>query len=376
MKKILFVDNTAHHLYGQMHLMDAFQENCYQVEAIVPNDNNYFIKLESLGIKCRHIEIDGKSVNPITDYALIKKLKCEFFNIKPALICSFTIKPNLYAAIASESYKIPLIAGVTGLGTAFLSKNLLNQIVVRLYKFAFKRIGCVFFQNNDDKDVFDQLKITPGSAISFALPGDGVDLAKFKYVGLTESINTTFIFSGRLLWDKGLGELVAAMKIVKQKYPATRLKVIGNYFLANPSGIPEKQIKQWGEEGFFEYLGMVDNVFEVMKPVDCMVLPSYKEGLPRVLMEACSMGKPIITVDSIGCKDVVEDGVTGYMVKVKDVNSLAEAMIKFIELPFEDKVLMGLNGRRKMEQEFDQTIVVNKYLEVAKQLLDGKVQGI
>ncbi len=370
MFKILFIDNTAHHLFGQLHLMAAFRDSGYIVEALIPNDENYYRKIEQFGIPCHQIQIDGKGVNPFKDYSLIQKFKNLFLRLKPDLICSYTIKPNLYAAIAAESYRIRLIAGVTGLGTAFLSKNLLNHIVVRLYKFAFKRIGCVFFQNNDDKDTFEQLKIVPNLAISFALPGDGVDLVKFKYVGLTESINTTFIFSGRLLWDKGLGELVAAMKIVKQKYPATQLKVIGNYFLANPSGIPEKQIEQWEEEGIFEYLGMVDNVFEVMTSIDCMVLPSYyKEGLPRVLMEACSMGKPIITVDNVGCREVVEDGINGFMAEPRHVDSLAKAMISFIELPFDKKVEMGLQGRRKMEREFDQTIVVNKYLEVVKQLL-------
>ena len=301
---------------------------------------------------------------------LIKEFKNKFFEIKPDLICSFTIKPNLYAAIAAQKYEIPVVAGVTGLGTAFLSKNLLNKIVVRLYKFAFKHIGCVFFQNNDDKNIFEQLKTTPNSAMNFALPGDGVDLAKFKYVGLTESSSTTFIFSGRLLWDKGLGELVAAIKIVKQKYPATQLKIIGNYFLGNPTAISESQISQWENEGLIKYLGMVDNVSDVIAQSDCVVLPSYREGMPRSILEASSMGKPVITVNSIGCKDAVNDGITGFIAQVKDVDSLATAMIRFMELAFNKKVEMGLQGRYKMEREFDQTIVVNKYLEVVKQLLN------
>ncbi len=372
MKKILFIDNTAHHLLGQLHLMKAFQEKGYLVEAIVPVDEVYFRRVFTLGFICHPIYIDGKGVNPFADLKLIKELKRFFKVIKPDLICSFTIKPNLYASIAARQFDIPVIAGITGLGTAFLKQNLLNYLVVKLYKFAFKQIGCVFFQNQDDKLTFDELGITQQSKYSITLPGDGVNLNKFSYVGLVDSPVTTFIFSGRLLLDKGLGELVAAMKIVKQKYPNTKLIVIGNYFFANPSSISSEQMQEWTNAGLIEYLGMVNNVFDIISGADCMILPSYREGMPRSLLEAMSMGKPIITVNSIGCKDVVEDGVTGYMAKVKDVDSLADAMTKFIELSFDEKLEMGLNGRRKMEQEFDQKIVVNQYLEIAKKLIKAR----
>ncbi|MBY0243879.1 MAG: glycosyltransferase family 4 protein [Sphingobacteriaceae bacterium] len=372
MKKILFIDNTAHHLLGQLHLMTAFRNNGYIVEVIVPNDKKYYLELENSGIVCHEIQIDGKGLNPFKDYSLIQNFKSLFLQLKPDLICSFTIKPNLYASIAARQFNIPVIAGITGLGTAFLKQNLLNYLVVKLYKFAFKQIGCVFFQNQDDKLAFESLSITEHAKYAITLPGDGVDLKKFSYVGLVDSPVTTFIFSGRLLLDKGLGELVAAMKIVKQKYPNTKLIVIGNYFFANPSSISSEQMQEWTNAGLIEYLGMVNNVFDIISGADCMILPSYREGMPRSLLEAMSMGKPIITVNSIGCKDVVEDGVTGYMAKVKDVDSLADAMTKFIELSFDEKLEMGLNGRRKMEQEFDQQIVINKYLDVANQLLHAK----
>lgn len=370
MKKILFIDNTAHHLFGQLHLMNAFRDAGYGVEAIIPNDNNYFNKIREHGINTYTINIDGKGINPIKDLSLIRQLSKYFVQIKPNLICSFTIKPNLYAAIAAQEFNIPVIAGVTGLGTAFLKKNLLNFIVVNLYKFAFKKIGCVFFQNSDDKYMFDQLKIAPKTSLSIVLPGDGVDLNKFKYVGLQKNADIKFIFSGRLLWDKGLGELVEAMNIVKQKYPKTQLVVIGNYFFSNPSSISAKQVQSWEDLGLINYLGMVDNVFDVISSADCMVLPSYREGMPRSLLEAMSTGKPIITVDSVGCKDIIDDGVNGYIAKLKDVSSLAEAMIKYIELPFDKKLQMGLNGRRKMEREFDQSLVIGKYFEVINKLLE------
>lgn len=371
MRKILFIDNTAHHLLGQMHLLKAFTSGGYNVEAITPNDSDYFNKLVNAGIKCYPIKINGKGVNPFTDMALIKEFKNRFLEIKPDLICTFTIKPNLYATIAAQKYKIPVIAGVTGLGTAFLRKNILNKIVVSLYKQAFKSLGCVFFQNKDDQRTFEQLNIIKNNTLSICLPGDGVNLSRFSYVGLAktdEMIN--FLYLGRLIGDKGLYELISAIRQVKLSYPNACVMFGGNYFPGNPTAISELQISQWENEGVIQYLGMIDNVPDVIAQSDCVILPSYREGMPRSILEASSMGKPVITVNSIGCKDAVDDGVTGFVAQVKDVDSLANAMIRFIELPFDKKVEMGLQGRRKMEREFDQTIVVNKYLEVAKQLLN------
>lgn len=370
MKKILFIDNTAHHLFGQLHLMNAFKVCGYSVEIISPDDGNYYRKISDLGFVCHHIDIDGKRVNPLADLILINKFKLYFQKIRPSLICSFTIKPNLYASIAARSLNIPVIAGVTGLGTAFMKKNLLNYLVVKLYKFAFRDIGCVFFQNSDDQCIFNNLAITQSARFSISLPGDGVALDRFPYVGLKPKDNLTFLYSGRLLGDKGLHELIAAFNKVKTTYPNVCLIIIGNYFLGNPTAISESTVNEWTKDNSIRYLGMINNVSEIIADCDCVVLPSYREGMPRSLLEASSMGKPIITVNSIGCQDVVDTGVTGYMAKVRDIDSLAEAMLKFIELPFDKKVEMGLQGRRKMEREFDQRIVVNKYLDIASRLIN------
>ncbi|MBY0243939.1 MAG: glycosyltransferase family 4 protein [Sphingobacteriaceae bacterium] len=372
MKKILFIDNTAHHLLGQLHLMNGFKAHGFNVECLVPDDGDYFVKINELGFKCHSIQLDGKSRSIFKNHALIRKYNHEFFKIKPSLICSFTIKPNLYGAMAARSHKIPFIAGVTGLGTAFMKKNLLNSIVVRLYQFAFKDVNCVFFQNNDDRQTLEHKKIIHKRTLSIALPGDGVDLQKFQYVEKLQTQNYQFVYAGRIIADKGIYELIEAFRVVKSKYANSKLILIGNYFPGNHSAIYESEVNQWVDEGLIEYHGMVDNVEEYITNSDSVVLASYREGLPRVLLEASSIGRVIITVDSIGCKDVVEDGVTGYMAKVKDVDSLAQAMIKFIELPHDEKVKMGKAGRLKMEREFDQKIVINKYLEVANQLLHAK----
>ncbi|MBX9866387.1 MAG: glycosyltransferase family 4 protein [Burkholderiales bacterium] len=371
MNKILFIDNTAHHLYGQLHHLNALRSAGYIVEVLVPDDGRYFNKLENLGFHCHNNITSWRGVNPVQELGLLLLLRRIIRKIQPNLICSFTIKPNLYAAIITRQLKIPIITNITGLGTLFMRKKLHARFAVALYRYAFKNVSQVFFQNSDDFKYIQQLNILNNETIVEVLPGSGVDLNGFPYIAIAKdsSVGVTFLYSGRLIRDKGIYELIKAFKIVKSKFPQVKLKFIGNYFPANPSAISPAQVQQWVSDGVIEYLGMVDNVVEVIAGIDCMILPSYREGMPRSLLEASSMGKPIITVDSIGCKDVIEDGVTGFLAKVKDVSTLADVMIKFIELPFDKKVEMGLNGRRKMEREFDQTIVVNKYLEVVNKLL-------
>lgn len=369
-KKILFIDNGAHHVYGQSHIMDAFSKLGYSISVLVPDDKHYVNKIIDKGYEVIPIVIDGKSMNPVNNLLLIGKFISCIDKISPDLICSFTIKPNLYGAIAARKFNIPIIANITGLGYVFMQKGILHSIVVNLYKFAFKKLDHAFFQNPDDQQLMCSNEVFQDATEIDLLPGSGVDLNKFPYSGVTDN-SLVFLFSGRLLWDKGLEELVGAMRIIKIKYPNARLIIIGNYFLANPNGVKPEIVDSWVKEGIVEYKGMVDNVEEVMREMSCMVLPSYyREGIPRVLMEASSMGKPIITVDSVGCREVIDDGINGFIAKPRDINSLAEAMLKFIELPFDKKVEMGLQGRRKMEREFDQQIVIKKYLDVAAKLLN------
>ncbi len=371
MKKILFVDNTAHHLYGQLHNISAMQKAKYEVSLLIPDDGVYFCKLQNMGFKCYNDITTWKGQNPFQELALLLKLKKLIRRIKPDLICSFTIKPNLYTAIIAKSLPIKQVANITGLGYGFMSGNIKEKAFTFLYRYAFRLVEYIFFQNKDDYNYFNNSKIASDSNRLKILPGSGVDLTNYTYVGVTDRANINFLYSGRLIADKGINELVSAFLNVRKKYPTITLTFIGNYFPDNPSAITEKQIDLWVEQGLINYLGMVDNVQELIANADCVVLPSYREGMPRSLLEASAMGKPIITVDSVGCRDVVEDGITGFMAKVKDVDSLAQAMIKFIELPLDKKIEMGLNGRRKMEREFDQKIVVNEYLTVVNKLLNN-----
>ena len=373
-KKVVFIDNTAHHLLGQQHLFKAFLQDGYDITIMCPYDRVYSMQFKKLRVKYQPVEINGKGINPIQDYSLVKVLKHQFAQLKPDIICSFTIKPNLYASIAARELNIPIIPNITGLGYVFTSDSshwLLKNIVKKLYRFALKHVKVIFFQNNDDKNILYNLNVFPVDCNLVTLPGDGVDLNKFKYVGYTQTQpnSTKFLYSGRLLWDKGLGELIEAMKIVKIKYPNTTLTIIGNYFEGNPSAISEDDIQQWQNNKLCNYLGMIDNVADIIKYQDCVVLPSYREGLPRALLEASAMGKPIITVDSVGCRDAIIPDVTGLMCAVKDANSLATTMLKFIELDSATKQQMGQSGRNFMIDKFDQKIVVQQYISLANGLI-------
>lgn len=371
MQKILFIDNTAHHVYGQRHLMHAYKRSGYAVIVATPNDGDYFNQIQNDGFTCIDFKLEGKSLNPLKELYLLYRIHSLINKIKPTLICSFTIKPNIYVGLSNKFTKVknPIIANITGLGTVFMHNKLLKQVGKILYKVAFKEISHTFCQNKDDFTLLNQAKVFKENQKIEILPGDGVDLEKFHYVGLTNKPNTTFLYSGRLLYDKGLSYLVNAFAEVKQKHPQTRLIIIGSYFESNPSAISKEQIQKWIDSVGIEYLGMTHDVRPIIEQSDCTILASLREGLPRCLLESCAMGKPIITVNSPGCKEVVQHEVTGYLAKPKDITTLKEAMINYIELPFEKKVIMSKAARKKMETEFDQQIVVNKYITTTQKLI-------
>jgi glycosyltransferase involved in cell wall biosynthesis len=351
--------------------MKAFISKGYDVILLTPNDDDYYYKLINLGYNCIPLIISPGSLSPINSVNLIYCLLRHFKRIKPDLILSFTIKPNIFGAIAAKFSRRKCIPNITGLGYIFIRGGVISQITTYLYKIAVKMSSFIFLQNYDDYSMLKSLNVIRNSNNIKIIPGSGVDLEKFNYKGVNNSSSIIFMYAGRFLWDKGIGELIEAFKVVQRGYPASKLVFIGGFFPTNPAAIKPEELNDWIEAGLVEYHGMVDNVSEHISNADCVILPSYREGMPRSLLEASAMGKPIITVDSVGCRDVVEDGITGFMAKVKDVDSLAQAMIKFIELPLDKKIEMGLNGRRKMEREFDQKIVVNEYLTVVNKLLNN-----
>jgi len=223
----------------------------------------------------------------------------------------------------------------------------------------------VFFQNKDDRDFFVQQKlVSPQQPI--LIPGSGIDLQRFSPrddIPVAANKPFTFLLLARLLWDKGVGEFVEAARHIRQRYPNTRFQLLGQLDVANPAAIPRARVEQWQAEGIIDYLGKTDEVIPYLQQADCVVLPSYREGTPRSLLEAAAIGKPIVTTDAVGCRNVVEDGVTGFLCQIKNALDLADKMLRLLQLPATDREQMGLRGRAKMEREFDEQIVINAYLD-------------
>ena len=246
----------------------------------------------------------------------------------------------------------------------------LTRLVRLLYKIALSRSHHVFFQNNEDLQMFVEHGLVAPSKIS-RLPGSGINLTAFSYTpskSLSES-PLVFLLVARLLWDKGVGEYVEAARIIHRQYPNVKLQLLGFLDVANPTAVTSAQMQDWVNEGVVEYLGVTDDVKPYIVAADVIVLPSYREGVPRSLLEAAAIGRPIVTTDAIGCRDAVDDGVNGFLCKIRDAEDLADKMIRMIKMAPSDRAAMGLAGRAKMEQQFDEKIVIDRYLEVIQSII-------
>jgi len=285
-------------------------------------------------------------------------------------VLTYTIKPNIYASVAAGALGIPVINNVSGLGTLFIESGPVTRLVQRMYRIAMRRSAKVFFQNNDDMAVFlDAGLVHPG--VTERIPGSGVDTGRFALAEAgRNSKHFTFLLPARLLWHKGVGEFVAAAKALKTKYPHTRFQLLGFLDVANRSAITRAQVEVWVHEGLVEYLGVTDNVVEPFGAADCVVLPSYyREGVPRSLLEAASVGKPIITTHSVGCKEVVDEGVNGFLCAPRDAEDLAAKMERMMNLSQSERITMGLRGREKMIREFDERFVIDRYMSAIQEAL-------
>ena len=348
-------------------LIKRLIEEGYDVHVCAPLDKHRQ-SLESLGCNFHSLSMNNKGTSPLEDLKLIKSYVALMKVIRPDAYLGFTIKPNVYGNIAAHRCGVPTINNVSGLGTVFIRKSWITFIVKRLYKKALKKSYRVFFQNNDDLALFldEGLVERENTAI---LPGSGVNLQYFSHSPYEPKPEPKFLLIARILRDKGVLEYVEAARILKAKnYPAT-FQLLGFLDAVNKTAIPKADVEGWVNEGLIEFLGAQDDVRPYLKAVDCVVLPSYREGTPRSLLEAAATGRPIITTDVPGCREVVRNGYNGFLCEVRNGADLAAKMIEFIKLSPAVCIKMGQQSRFYAETLFDENIVIERYMDVILKLV-------
>ncbi len=376
MSRLLFVSSIFANLFHfRRGLMRALLHRGHHITAAAAEDG-YEGALAEMGVVChfwRHIHRGG--LNPLEEGRFFRELFQTYRRERPDLILHYTIKPVIYGSLAAALAGIPSLSTVTGGGYALMNDGLLYHLTCGLYRAALLFPRRVFFQNPDDRDFFVRRGLVRPDKIRL-VPGSGVDLTHYHpesaLRGNSPAAQTTFLFIGRLLWDKGIGEYAEAAGMVKRDFPQAEFLVLGRLDPGNPAVVPEEQVRAWEREGKLRWLGEVRDVRPFISRADVVVLPSYREGIPRSLLEAMSMGRPIITTDSVGCREVIEDGKNGFMVPVKNAAALAAAMVKMISIGEERRRDMGRYGRLKAEREFDERLVIQKYMEEIERILAEK----
>ncbi|MBO4864818.1 MAG: glycosyltransferase family 4 protein [Eubacterium sp.] len=306
--------------------------------------------------------MDRHGTNPIQELKLISFYKKVLREIKPDIVFTYTIKSNAYGGMACASLGVPYVANVTGLGTSIENGGLMQKVSLTLYKMGLRRAQKVFFQNAENRDFMVNKGVV--KVPYDMLPGSGVNLSQYHVFPYPDGDTVDFVFIARVMKEKGIDQYLDAAKEIRKRHPETRFHICG-FCEQNYEGI----LKELNDNGTVIYHGLVSDMTEIYKIVSCTVHPTYyPEGLSNVLLESAASGRPIITTDRSGCREVVEDGVNGFVVKQQDSNDLIEKIEKFLSLSLEERKAMGLAGRAKVEKEFDRQIVVKKYMDEIKKV--------
>ena len=391
--KVVLVSNTAWSIANfRGGLIQALRAAGYEIVAVAPPDE-HVPRIEALGVRFVPLAMDNKGTHPGRDFNLFLRVLWLLRRERPAVFLGFTVKPNVYGGLAARLLGIAAINNVAGLGTTFIRDTWLTRVVERLYRVGLARAKKVFFQNDEDKALFLERGLVRPDVME-RLPGSGVDTGRFApkaFSSHTDSLHQgrngivdsrirgndgdgslrffRFLLSGRLLWDKGVGEFIEAARRLRGEGVAAEFQLLGFLDVENRTAVPGNEVEAWEREGVVRYLGTVDDVRPMIAQADCVVLPSYREGVPRSLLEAASMAKPIITTDAVGCRDVVSNGVSGFLCRPRDAEDLVRQMRRMMALSPEERSMMGLAGREKMVREFDENIVIGRYLEAIQEIL-------
>lgn len=365
MKKILVLANSSKGVYGFRNefILKMLEE--YEVFVSVPDDVCAG-ELEEEGCRIIHTPINRRGMNPVEDMKLFFGYQKLLKKIKPDVVLTYTIKPNIYGGFACRILGVPYMATVTGLGSAMEGDGILQKLTTFLYQVSMKKAACIFFQNDMNKKIFEDRNIR--GKIQKRVSGSGVDLVRFPYMDMPDTDVVRFVFVSRIMKEKGIEQYLEAAKQIKEKYPDTEFWVLGNC-----DEEYKELLKKLHEDKRICYFGMQKDVPKYLKDVHCLVHPSfYPEGMSNVCLEAAACGRAVITTKRTGCRETVDDGVTGYLVEEQNVPQLVDAIERFLSLGKEERAQMGQNGRKKVENEFDRKKVTQIYMDTIHVLLENK----
>ncbi len=359
---IAVVANTAWYLHNfRRNLMRALQHDGHNVIAI-GDEGTFGQRLHDQGFAYHSAPFSGAGTRPARELRTVLALRRVLKEERADVVLSYTPKGNLYAALAGRGLALAQVMNISGLGRAVTSPGVASRVVDLLYRHTVTRAAWVFFQNEDDRRLFVERGYVPQERTS-RLPGSGVDLNAFTPTPLPSVVagSCVFLMVARLLWDKGVREYVDAARSLRAQWSGARFQLLGPLDPSPRSGVPRDVLDDWVAEGVIEYLGETDDIRPYLQAADCIALPSYREGVPRSLLEAAASARPVITTDTVGCRDAVDLGVTGLLCAPRDSEDLARRMGTLLQMPPQDRSRMGQAGRRKMEREFDERIVIDAY---------------
>lgn len=360
---VFLLSNTSWYLYNfRRATLAALVEKGLRVICLSPPDEYSALLVEELGVEYVPLALDGKSVGPLRELRVLLAILQVFRQYRPDFVFNFTIKMNIYSGLVCRLLGIRYANNVSGLGTVFLHDSWLFRRVRTLYGFVNRSAARVFFQNQDDLDAFEQERLLEGASIHL-LPGSGINLERFAFSDLPEASESCFIMIARLLGDKGVREYAQAAQMLKAEGVPARVLLIGPLGVSNRTAIAAEEVDAWQHAGTLEYLGSLHDVRPWIEQAHVLVLPSYREGMPRTVLEAAAMGRPAIVTDVPGCRQAIVANETGWFCKPRDARSLADQMKKIAVAPRETLALAGVKARERMEQHFSEALVVDAYLK-------------
>lgn len=374
--KVLIVLNSAWNLLNfRSGLIKALIDKGHEVVLAAPQDE-HVPALQALGASFVNLPMRAHGINPFADLKLLWCMVVLFTSIKPAVVLAYTAKPNIYGGLAGRIVSIPVINNIAGLGSVFIKGGWVASVLTKLYRLALSRSYCVFFQNPDDRLQFIDRGLVRVEKANL-VPGSGINLYQFQVAPLPcmqdshlpfEERRFVFLLVARLLRDKGVIEYVEAARQLKPLYPRAEFALLGSRDLENPNAIPDKLFNSWRSDGLVSHWGTSSDVRIELARTDCVVLPSYREGTPRSLLEAAAMGRPLIATDVPGCREVVHSGLNGLLCDPRDSKSLAIQMEKILNMTPEKLQKFTHASRELVQEKFDENLVIEAYLKVLENI--------